>query len=693
MFDGGAADDRRRRPLGKPLNELEARVTTTIVTNSLGLTSALNAAHAGDVIQLAAGTYAPIKITGLNFSGTVTVTSADPTHLAVMQGLNVQSSSNLTFRGLEFAVNPTGGDSQFSTMSSQNIAFDQLSVHGSLDGNSQNDAAGVIFRYSTNVSVTNSEFQQLKYGVSHDHATNVTVSNNNFHDLRSDGVRGGGSQQVTVANNFFHDFTPAVGDHPDAIQFWTTNTTRPGTDILVTGNIIARGGGSPMQGLFMRDEIGGMNYQRVTVTDNVVVGGLYNGIAVSNAKDVVVTGNTVAGLVDQQSWIAVQWSTNVAMSNNTATKYNNASVTNLVQTNDASIGTPMDAGKLIQQNWLSSHNTAVKAATAASSFTFSTVTSAGAAETVSMLDAIADAAQAKIDAVRMIAVTINGTIGADKLTANTLHDSIMNGLDGNDTLTSTGIGHNTMTGGLGDDSYAVNSGFDVVVEAAGGGIDTVTSTLDYTLSANVERLKLSGAALNGTGNALDNQITGTVGNNKLLGLAGNDTLQGLAGDDTISGGDGADSLDGGIGNDSLTGDNGNDILFGDAGADSLSGGAGNDTITGGGGDDTMSGGAGQDLFVFKAGDLSMTGDRITDFSKVDGDKIDLSLIDADTTKAGDQAFKFIGAGAFTKVAGQLHVTIVNGVPVLSGDVNGDGLADFQLHLPGTSGLQTNDFVL
>ena len=688
MFDGGAANDRRRKSLGEPLEELEARVTTTIVTNTAGLTSALKVAQAGDVIQLAAGTYTPVYISGLKFAGTVTVTSADPNQLAVLQGLNVQSTQNLTFRGLEFAVNPTGGDAQFGITNSQNIAFDQLSVHGSLDGNAQNDAFGMVLRWSTNVSVTNSEFQQLKMALTHTNMTNLTVSNNNFHHLQSDGVRGGGSQQVKITDNFFSDFSPVVGDHPDAIQFWTTNTTRPGTDILVSGNVITRGAGDPMQGLFMRDEVGGLAFQRVTVTNNTVVGAMYHGITVTNGDGVVISGNTVAGLVDQPSWIGALASTNVTLSNNIATKYYINAVTNLAQAGDTTIGTPMDGGKSILQTWAAGHPQ-VKVHFS----TYAGVSSAVEVESLANLTALADAAQAGIEAERIKVVTKNGTAVADKMTADYLHDTAMNGLDGNDILTSAGIGHNTMSGGLGDDTYNVNSGFDVVVENAAGGIDTVSSTLDYTLGANVERLKLAGAAVSGTGNALDNQITGTASNNMLSGLAGNDTIQGLGGDDMLGGGDGADSLNGGTGADTLAGDNGNDYLLGDVGNDSLVGGAGADTLNGGGGDDTMAGGTGQDLFVFRAGDLSMTGDRITDFSKADGDRIDLSLMDADTAKAGDQAFKFIGAGAFTKVAGQLHVTIVNGVPVLSGDLNGDGLADFQLHLPGTSNLQASDFIL
>src|SRR5262249_9003190 len=88
----------------------------------------------------------------------------------------------------------------------------------------------------------------------------------------------------------------------------------------------------------------------------------------------------------------------------------------------------------------------------------------------------------------------------------------------------------------------VDNAGDVIIEVAGEGVDLVNSSVTYTLSAEVEKLTLTGTtAINATGNALDNVLTGNSASNTLNGGAGNDTLNGGAGADTMIGGGGDDN--------------------------------------------------------------------------------------------------------------------------------------------------------
>jgi Ca2+-binding RTX toxin-like protein len=98
---------------------------------------------------------------------------------------------------------------------------------------------------------------------------------------------------------------------------------------------------------------------------------------------------------------------------------------------------------------------------------------------------------------------------------------------------SGGAGADRMVGGAGNDIYYVENAGDVVVEAAGQGTDRVVAWINHTLAANVENLTLTGSAVSGSGNTLNNVIVGTTGNNVLAGGWGNDTLTGGAGSDTF----------------------------------------------------------------------------------------------------------------------------------------------------------------
>jgi Ca2+-binding RTX toxin-like protein len=274
--------------------------------------------------------------------------------------------------------------------------------------------------------------------------------------------------------------------------------------------------------------------------------------------------------------------------------------------------------------------------------------------------------------------TLDGGIGDDTLAGGADDDTLTGGA-GNDLLDG-GAGADAMDGGLGNDTYLLDDAGDTLgVEAVGGGIDLVKSSVEHTLGDNYENLTLLGGDdVDATGNALNNILIGNDGNNRLQGEGGADTMSGGKGDDTYevdnvgdkitenlnegmddvsvsiatanytytlgpnleilvlkgnaningTGNAAANYLDGNSGNNVLDGLDGNDEIMGWDGNDTLKGGNGDDYLVGGDGDDDMQGGAGNDTF-----DVANAGDKVTELANGGIDTLNSFGVDIDMALA------------------------------------------------------------
>jgi Ca2+-binding RTX toxin-like protein len=288
--------------------------------------------------------------------------------------------------------------------------------------------------------------------------------------------------------------------------------------------------------------------------------------------------------------------------------------------------------------------------------------------------------------------TVENLIGSrndDSLEGNSQDNRLDSG-DGDDAISGNG-GNDELIGGKGHDSIFGDADIDTVIYTAsnaGVNVDLRGRAADYIGTMN----RGTGGDAEGD-NLFDiENFEGSKFGDTVIGSKERNTLSGNDGDDSLLGGGERDTLLGGNGNDTLFGETGDDSLYGNAGADTLFGGSNKDRLSGGDGNDKLDGGSEADTFVFAFDTLGDT-DIIKDFNRSEGDIISLINMDANANAGGNQDFSFIGQNAFSGVAGQLHYNSNGFETVLTGDVNGDKLADFTIKLTDAPGLIASDFLL
>lgn len=330
---------------------------------------------------------------------------------------------------------------------------------------------------------------------------------------------------------------------------------------------------------------------------------------------------------------------------------------------------------------------------------------------------------------------LEGTGVADQIFGYGGND-ILIGVDGDDILEG-GAGADQLFGSTGFD-YASYRGSSSAVFVDANGIQAGDAAGDQLYSIE----GIIGSAFSDVLGSLDigdqrNVLRGEGGADVLFGRGGNDLLDGGSGNDSLNGGQGADELRGGGGADRLDGGSGADLLRGGAGFDIAWYGSGSEAVRvdlaagtgsgsdaegdrlsgiegvqGSGGNDHLSGNDQANLLVGAQGTDILTGrggadkfayittfestaaasDRIIDFSRSQGDKIDLAAIDANELVVGDQAFRFIGTGEFTAV-GQLRCYQQDGDTVIEVNTRDDPGAEMRIVLDPLLSLQAGDFLL
>lgn len=296
----------RTRLLAAPLAALllataaPAAAATYDVANPTELIAAIKAVRAGDTILLAPGDYGSVRIFRRRIAdGRVHLTSADPANRAKISYINLAGSDGWLLTRLDISgptsplLNITGG--------ARNIAFHDNLIQGANPNLDpwDDDNTAVHVRGAAQVSFTENRFRDLKTAIYVQNSFDVIIAQNSFTYLR-EGMNIASLGRGDIVGNLFHSFYPRFdkGEHPDAIQFWTSRETWGSHDISLRDNYFALGGQRMVHGIFARSEEAESNarpiyYERFTVTGNVYYGSALHGITLSSVHGAKVSGNVI----------------------------------------------------------------------------------------------------------------------------------------------------------------------------------------------------------------------------------------------------------------------------------------------------------------------------------------------------------------------------------------------------------------
>ncbi len=752
------------------------------------IAAAIAASQNGDTIAVQAGTYyndfaqitKNISIVGVGGMANIVATTQPSNGKGIFVIDGDVRIENMSFSG---ATVPDGNGAGIRYQSG-NLTIVNSYFHDNQNGLLANpNSTGTI-------TITGSEFAKNGTGDGYTHniyvndLAKLTITDSYFHDASIGHQIKSRAQVTVITDNRIYD--GAAGGGTGSYSIDVPN----GGKATITGNIIQQSSATDNPAIIhFGGEGGPYSGSSLLISDNIVINQLNSSSArlLSNATSVTATisGNDVYGLTSGQIAsgsatvtgttylttlptldVAHPWDETGGGGGGTLPTFTVA-VSDTTPTQDSAVGSVVAAtsgsfsGMTVGYQWQSYESGSWKAVAGATSSSF-TPGSGEVGEALRLAVTVSNGSSS--NTVYSTATDVTGshfvgsgntadaptlTAGADFAQGNGGNDLLL-GLAGNDTLDGGagndtldgGAGNDRMIGGAGNDYFKVNSTGDVVIEAAGGGQDTVeTSLASYNAPAQVEAViatATGGARI--AGNALDNLVVGGAGADTLYGYAGADTLNGGAGKDMLLGGAGNDfyivdqpgdrigelegmgadtvsvvdgasyslsanvetllltgaSVKTGIGNlldNTIIGNDGVNALWGKDGNDTLDGGGGNDVLIGGAGKDVLIGGAGADQFRFLTPSDSTVAapDRIMDFT-AGQDRIDLRQIDANASLAGDQAFTYVNA--FDGHAGQVMVASTGtNLYQVRGDINGDGSADFAIDVTSATGPAANWFLL
>ncbi len=292
------------------------------VANELELAAVLAAAKGGERIELAAGDYGALNLSGrtskaFQFRAPVTIVSADPARPARFSRMMLSYVDNVRFEHIRFKYDYNPGDPvnlrAFAVHNSQRISI----VRSHFDGDEAREtgtyadgfgtATALLVAHSRDILVERTLFERWHRAAVFNEVDQLVVRGNEARHLRSDGFNFARVADTLIEDNHIHSFRTAAasGDHPDMIQFWTNQTKAPTVNVIIRNNLLDIGSGPWTQTIFIRNEEVDrkragreMYYRNLSITGNLIRNSHVHGIAVGETDGLIIANNTLIQAAD-----------------------------------------------------------------------------------------------------------------------------------------------------------------------------------------------------------------------------------------------------------------------------------------------------------------------------------------------------------------------------------------------------------
>lgn len=289
------------------------------VKSATELYETLSTLKGGETILLAAGEYGNLEIKGstnqrYHFDVPITITSASnlPEQQAIFTGLLLNNVEGVNIDGVTFKYDADAGaainEKPAIIRNSENISIKESTFIGDqasgVDSLTDGYATGVGLHVtdSTSISISSNDFSQFYRGATFWRTDNLLVNGNHLHAMRSDGFNFADVDNVIIEGNHFESFVGSIAssDHRDFLQFWTSSTTSPSTDVIIRGNIFDIADGDWTQSIFIRNEKVDrgeagfeMYYSEFVIEDNVIRNAHSHGITAGGIDGLTIRNNTI----------------------------------------------------------------------------------------------------------------------------------------------------------------------------------------------------------------------------------------------------------------------------------------------------------------------------------------------------------------------------------------------------------------